>query len=269
MKINWFLIQLICPLELFHHSKSPEYLEKLALLCPSNVQSLWIICYHNFSLSSKQDSHILEILPTLKNYSITSRRLVTSQGPLQTRLSSFLGAKLHFPEAISSAESVLPATGGLGKPEDARELPGKRAHGRGCLTRAPRNGSEAGRGAGGRAPEGGRPAGRGGQAHSVPLDPFLQLSKGNGQEPRPRSGSAPGQLPRRGAGPDPGCLHCWAALSVDLQKDEGRDAGTIIQEAPLRSIIFSLEVLPSWALDPGEWGRKKCLPATLWSTFLL
>ncbi|XP_042126699.2 ganglioside-induced differentiation-associated protein 1 isoform X1 [Peromyscus maniculatus bairdii] len=60
---------------------------------------------------------------------------------------------------------------------------------RGCLTPAPRNGSQAGRGARGRAPEGGRRAGRGGQAHSVPLDALLQLSKERTPRLMPDKGS--------------------------------------------------------------------------------
>lgn len=195
---------------------------------------------------------------------------VTSQGPLQTRLFSFLGAKLHFPEAISSAERALSATGGLGKPEDAAES---------FLARGPtdeatwpvhpemaRRQDEARMGAPLRAE--GRPDAEVKLilyhwTHSFSSQKVTARSRG------PRSGSAPGQLPRRGAGPDPGCLHCWGALSVDPQEDEESEAGTVIQEAPLRSITFTLEVLPTWALDPGEWGRKKCLPATLWATFLL
>lgn len=82
-----------------------------------------------------------------------------------------------------------------------RELSGKRAHERGCLTRVPRNGSEARRGAGGRAPTSGMSAGRGGQAHSVPLDPLLQLSKGKGQEPGAALWFSTGTAPSAWSGP--------------------------------------------------------------------
>lgn len=43
---------------------------------------------------------------------------MTSQGPLPTRQHSFLGVKLHLPEASSSAKHVLYATGGPAKPKD-------------------------------------------------------------------------------------------------------------------------------------------------------
>lgn len=112
------------------------------------------------------------------------------------------GDKLHFPEASSSAERVLPATGGLGKPKDASaSFPGKRAHRRGCLTLHPemaRRQDEARVGA---------PLRVEGQpdaevrlilyhwTHSFSSQKVTTRSRG------PRSGSAPGQLPRGGGGP--------------------------------------------------------------------
>lgn len=69
--------------------------------------------------------------------------------------------------------------------------------------RAPRNGSDAGGAERRRAAAGARPGGRRGEAHSVPLDAFLQLAKGKGLAGAGGAArvSAPGQLPLRPARP--------------------------------------------------------------------